>query len=156
MRSRLLLHSQPADLRRAIDRADAATPALVSSVLDLLLSGSAIPMRLVVARRVRELIAAEAWTEAALALVSLDHTRAVRRISFEDGEWRCVIGAKVPLPDWLDDTIESAHEALALAILGALVDAVQLGPATMPRVRTRSATNGVSGRVIGVGCDNYS
>ena len=45
--------------------------------------------------RVRELIAAQAWTDAALALVALDGSRVLRQLIHEDGEWHCV--ARVPV-----------------------------------------------------------
>jgi hypothetical protein len=80
------------------------------------------------ARRIRELIGAKAWTDAALATVELAGSRAVRRLSRDDGEWRCTIGSQWPVPDWLDDAVEFGHAALPLAILGALVETLARNP----------------------------
>jgi len=65
-----------------------------------------------------------AWTDAALAMVELARSRAVRRLSRDDGEWRCAIGSQWPVPEWLDDVVEFSHPVLPLAILGALIEAL--------------------------------
>jgi hypothetical protein len=146
-------------LRRAIGRANSVTPELVSELLDLMLAHCAAPNRAACEARVRRLITVQAWTEAALALIGLDHTRTLRRISFEDGEWRCVIGSKWPIPDWLDEPIESIHELLPLAILGALADAVHHGPARISCPWSVPASvsdeNEAGGSFGAVSCDNF-
>lgn len=160
MRPNPFLHGRPEDLRRAIARANAVTPELVSGLLDLMSARCAAPNRAAFAARVRRLVAVQAWAEAGLALIALDHTRALRRISCEDGEWRCVIGSKWPIPEWLDEPIESSHQVLPLAILGALADAVHRGPAMISRPRSVPVSgpdeSNAPGNFVAVSCDNFS
>ena len=70
------------------------------------------------------LIEAEAWTDAALALIDLELPQwQVRRIAFDDGEWYCALSRQRELPDWLDRSIEARHADLPLAILSAIAEA---------------------------------
>ena len=74
--------------------------------------------------RVERLIAAGAWTDAALALIDLELPQwQVRRLAYDEGEWHCALSRQRELPDWLDQPIESHHTDLALAILSAFVEA---------------------------------
>jgi hypothetical protein len=75
--------------------------------------------------RIERLIESGAWTDAALALLELELPQwRLRRLSYDDGEWHCALSRQRELPDWLDDrSIEAHHADLALAILGAFVDA---------------------------------
>src|SRR5215471_15746607 len=70
----------PEDLRREIGRLDVVTGEIVSAVLDCALAHCAAPNRAEQARRIRELIGSKAWTEAALAIVALVRSQAVRRL----------------------------------------------------------------------------
>jgi hypothetical protein len=74
--------------------------------------------------RVEQLIRSRAWTDAALALIDLElplwH---IRRLAYDDGEWHCALSRERELPDWLDQSIETHHADLALAILGAFIEA---------------------------------
>ena len=84
--------------------------------------------------RTERLIAAAAWTEAALALIDLELPQwQLRRIAYDGGEWYCALSRERELPDWLDQSIEARHPDLALAILSAFVDAQR---AVAPRTRT--------------------
>ena len=66
----------------------------------------------------------EAVAYAALALIDLELPFwQVRRLTYDDGEWYCALSRERELPDWLDQSIESRHADLALAILGAFVEA---------------------------------
>jgi hypothetical protein len=47
----------------------------------------------------------------------------LRRIAYDDGEWRCCLGQQWPLPKWLDDTVDIGHLVLPLAILNAMIEA---------------------------------
>jgi hypothetical protein len=68
--------------------------------------------------RINRLIAAGAWTDAALALVELELPQwSLRRIVYEDGEWHCCLSRQPQLPLGLDEVAEASHEILALAIL---------------------------------------
>lgn len=73
--------------------------------------------------RVMRLIDAEAWTDAALALLELELPMwQVRRIAYDEGEWHCALSRQRELPDWLDAAVEAHHADLALALLSALVE----------------------------------
>lgn len=86
--------------------------------------------------RVERLIASEAWTDAALALIDLELPLwQVRRIAYDEGEWYCALSRERELPDWLDRSIEIRHSDLALAVLGAFVEAQRIAaPSSRPSV----------------------
>jgi hypothetical protein len=144
-------------LQREIRDADIATADLVSAVLELALAHRAPSGDGPQPNRIRHLIAAQAWTDAALALVALDGSRALRQLIHEDGEWHCVLGSLWPLPAWLDDTIEFAHAELPLAILGALVGAIgtKSAPASTAAALPRppAEPRDITGCI---GCDNFA
>ena len=74
--------------------------------------------------RLERLIQSQAWTDAALALIDLELPQwQVRRLAYDEGEWHCALSRQRELPDWLDQSIETRHADLALAILGAFVEA---------------------------------
>jgi len=104
--------------------ADVVTAELMAEILEvsrrrLLLQGHREP-----ARYLDQLIEARAWIDAALALLELElplwH---IRRIAYDGGEWHCALSRQRELPDWLDESIETRHSDLALAILIAFVEA---------------------------------
>ena len=79
------------------------------------------------AARFERLIQSQAWTDAALALIDLELPQwQVRRLAYDDGEWYCALSRQRELPDWLDQSIETRHADLALAILGAFVEAQRI------------------------------
>jgi hypothetical protein len=148
-----------ADLREQIRAADAVTPALMADIIAL------AGMRLSAlgasndARRLQRLIQAEAWTEAAIALVDLElpHWKLVRLVC-DDGEWCCTLSKHWQLPEWLDDTVDAWHASLPLAILAALLEARQTSvdtsierPRTVPVVRPRQ-----DGILDALCCDNFA
>jgi hypothetical protein len=93
--------------------------------------------------RIARLIAAEAWTDTALALIEQELPQwRVRRLAYDDGAWHCALSRQRELPDWLDQAIESHHADLPLAILSALVEARgKTAPANTSSVPTvRSVT----------------
>ena len=74
--------------------------------------------------RIEHLIRSEAWTDAALTLIDLELPQwQVRRIAYDQGEWHCALSRQRELPEWLDQSIETHHADLPLAILSAFVDA---------------------------------
>jgi len=74
--------------------------------------------------RVERLIRAQAWNDAALALVDLELPQwQVRRLVYDGGEWHCALSRRRELPDWLDQPVEAHHADIALAILSAFVEA---------------------------------
>ena len=85
--------------------------------------------------RIARLIEAEAWTDAALALIDLELPQwQVRRIAYDEGEWHCALSRQCELPDWLDESIEARHADLPLAILGAFDEAYAAAPSTRTSV----------------------
>jgi hypothetical protein len=81
--------------------------------------------------RFEQLIALGAWTDAALALIELELPQwQVRRLAYDDGEWYCALSRTRDMPDWLDQSVESRHADMALAILSAFVEVRQLGADT--------------------------
>src|SRR6201995_5698665 len=74
--------------------------------------------------RIEGLIASEAWTDVALALIDLELPLwQIRRIAYDEGEWYCALSRERELPDWLDRSIETHHLDLAPAILSAFLEA---------------------------------
>lgn len=87
------------------------------------------------ATRFERLVQSQAWTDAALALIDLELPQwQVRRLAYDDGEWHCALSRQRELPDWLDQSIETRHADLALAILSAFVEAQRV---SAPSSRTR-------------------
>jgi hypothetical protein len=97
--------------------------------------------------RIEQLVQSCAWIDVALALIDLELPLwKVRRIVYDEGEWHCALSRQRELPDWLDQSIEVHRADLALAILGALVEACRTAaqttntsvPSVSPRVDTLS------------------
>ncbi|WP_025034374.1 hypothetical protein [Bradyrhizobium sp. DOA9] len=90
--------------------------------------------------RLTRLVDAEAWADAALALLELDLPMwQVRRIAYDDGEWHCALSRERELPDWLDAAVEARHADLALALLSAFVEvralAIEVSRPSVPSAR---------------------
>jgi hypothetical protein len=106
--------------------------------------------------RIERLIATSAWTDAALALIDLELPQwQVRRIAYDGGEWHCALSRQRELPEWLDQSIETRHADLPLALLGAFVEAKR---ATAARVRTSVplVPRETGMRCMPVCCDNFA
>ena len=83
--------------------------------------------------KIERLIAAEAWNDAAFALIELELPQwQVRRIAYDEGEWHCALSRERELPEWLDQSVEARHPDLPLAILSAFVEAQR---ASAPSIR---------------------
>ena len=136
--------------------ATAVTPDLVSDVF----SGACIRLRvfrkLGMTARIDKLIEAAAWSDLALALIEIELPAwTLRRLVYDDGEWFCSLSRQPNLPVELDDTADARHGVLALAILGAFVEARrrssvarETGSPTVPQVRPAIAN--------AVCCDNFA
>jgi len=90
--------------------------------------------------RIMGLVDAEAWTDAALALIAIELPLwQVRRIAYDEGEWHCALSRERELPDWLDNAVEARHADLALALLSAFLEvqalAVEVSRPSVPTVR---------------------
>ena len=82
---------------------------------------------------IERLIGSQAWTDAALALIDLELPQwQVRRIAYDEGEWRCALSRARELPEWLDQSIETRHADLPLAILSAYLDAQRTSASSRP------------------------
>ncbi|CAN5540092.1 hypothetical protein BH11PSE4_BH11PSE4_31530 [soil metagenome] len=106
----------------AIDASANASAALFTDVL-VTAQRSNNPMRQAPeVGRIRHLIACCTWTDAALALLALEHPRwQLRRLTYDGGEWHCALSKNREMPDWLDSDVETHHADMALAILGAVL-----------------------------------
>lgn len=103
--------------------AQAVTPALVSGLAETCTRIAALDRNQARAR-IDGLIASEAWTEVALALVELELPEwKLRRLLREDGEWFCSLSKHPNMPVEFDDTVDASHEVLPLAILAAFIEA---------------------------------
>jgi len=106
--------------------------------------------------QIDRLICAGAWNDAALALIELELPAwKLRRLIYEDGEWHCSLTKQPNLPVALDETADASHEVLALAILGAFLEARrrtsalrETGLPTVPHVRAKSD--------LAICCDNFA
>ena len=134
------------DLHDQLRRAQVVTPDLLSKLAADANARTATPNRAARFAQINRLIAAEAWTEAALALVELGLPQwRLRRLVYEDGAWLCSLSKHWNLPDWLGDSAEARHESLPLAVLNAMVEAHQYdAPApraagSVPQCRAESA-----------------
>lgn len=105
--------------------------------------------------RLTRLIDAEAWADAALALIALELPMwQVRRIAHDEGEWHCALSRERELPDWLDNAVEARHADLALALLSAFTEAQSLtADATRPSVP--SVRQAVDLLYEPVNCENF-
>jgi hypothetical protein len=135
------------ELHDQLRRAQVVTHDLMSNVVAGACTRITMPNCAAKTARVDRLIEAEAWTEAALALVELDLPQwRLRRLVYEEGAWLCSLSRPWNLPVWLGDCAETRHESLPLAILSALIEAHQCGeppsePASsVPRCRTQSSS----------------
>lgn len=105
--------------------------------------------------RLTRLIDAEAWTDAALALIELELPMwQVRRIAYDDGEWHCALSRERELPDWLDAAVEARHADLALALLSAFVE-VRTLTAETSRPSVPSVRPALDLLCEPVACDNF-
>ena len=136
--------------------ADEMTPELMAEILAVACRRAPFQGHSAKVFRLKQLAAAYAWTDAALALIELElpfwH---VRRIAYDAGEWYCALSRQRELPDWLDQSIEARHPDLPLAILIAFVEAQR---ATAPRSSTSvpEAFSRPSSNYIRLCCDNFA
>ena len=97
---------------------------------------------------------AGAWTDAALALVTLEMPSwKVRRLVYENGEWACSLSRQPYGPILLDDATGANHEALPLAILRALIEARRRSSLKSETARTHKSGS-APGLVLG--CDKLT
>jgi hypothetical protein len=111
------------ELQEQIRRARTVTPGLMADVMARACPRLQAQTRTAKAKVVG-LIDAGAFTDAALTLLELElpHWK-LRCLIREDDEWHCSLSKQLRLPAEFDDMSECNHETLALAVLGAFVEA---------------------------------
>jgi hypothetical protein len=149
-------HHDSGALGDRLRNADAATAGLFADVIGTTCRRFPSTGQTKKTARIERLIAAEAWVDAALALIDLELPQwQARRIAYDEGEWHCALSRARELPEWLDQSIEVHHADLPLAILSAFVEAMRT---TAPRIRTSVPTTPreVNPLYAPVCCDNFS
>src|SRR6476659_1969532 len=74
--------------------------------------------------RITQLVAAGAWTDAALALIELELPEwSLRRLAYDDGEWHCSLSRNRAIPLEFDDSADGRDELLPVAIVNAFLEA---------------------------------
>jgi hypothetical protein len=146
------LRKLQADVRRAQN----VTRALMADVLATMGERySTSPAR--AQERIRVLLDAGAWIDAALALLDLELPQwKLRRLAYEDGEWRCCLGKQWPLPEWLDDIVDAAHPVLPLAILAAMIEARALVQTSAAAAFRSVPSVGLLQDAAYLCCDNFA
>jgi hypothetical protein len=146
----------PAELSERLRDAHAVTTELISDVIGEACRRFPSVGQTQKTVRIEQLIASEAWTDVALALIDLELPLwQVRRIAYDESEWYCALSRERELPDWLDRSIEARHADLALAILSAFVDAQRI---TAPASRTSvpAVPRDANPLYEAVACDNFA
>lgn len=146
-----------ARLTQRIRLADAPSRALIDSIITEACPRAAGLRSRGQARALESARAAGAWTDAALALIDLELPGwTMRRLVRDDGVWLCSLSRSPNLPIELDDGAEATHEALSLAIFGALLEARRAGntAATISRPTSVPTIQAPSGQRMC--CDNFS
>jgi hypothetical protein len=137
-------HHDLGQLNDTLHQAHAMTANLMSEVIGETCRRFPPALRTGKTARIEQLIQSGAWTDAALALIELELPQwQLRRIAYDEGEWHCALSRQRELPEWLDQSIETHHADLPLAILSAFVharrDTAPSSKPSVPAVR-RSAT----------------
>jgi hypothetical protein len=105
--------------------------------------------------QIERLIESRAWTDAALALIDLELPQwQVRRIAYDEGEWRCALSRARELPEWLDQAVEAHHADLPMALLRAFVDAKRVSvprSSNVPRLPRDAEL-----RCVPLCCENFA
>ena len=148
-------HFDPASLGELLRDAPAATRPLMLDVIDKGCRRFPSIGQSERTARLTRLIDAEAWADAALALLELELPLwQLRRIAYDEGEWHCALSRERELPDWLDSAIEARHADLALALLSAFTEA-QMRTAEATRPSVPSVRRAVDPLYEPVGCDHF-
>lgn len=144
--------SEQLPLRGKLQAAVEPTPDLMAEILDLSRRRALIPGHGAAALHLEQCMDAGAWIDAALALLEMELPLwQIRRIAYDGGEWYCALSRQRELPDWLDQSLEARHSDLALAILGAFVEAQA---AAVSMASTREPSGKPDTDFIWLCCDN--
>jgi hypothetical protein len=149
-------HHEPAEFPDRLRDARAVTAELMSHVIGETCQRLASMGRTGKTARIEQLIGSGAWTDAALALIDLELPQwQIRRIAYDSGEWHCALSRQRELPEWLDQSIETRHADLPLAILSAFVDARAVS-ARSSRTSVPIVSRDTSPLYEPVCCDDFS
>jgi hypothetical protein len=81
----------------------------------------------------------------------------IRRLAYDDTEWRCTVGTQWPVPEWLDDTAEARHAVLPLAILSAWLEGLRVSvPSAVPAASVPRFPSESSDVLLSMNCDNFA
>jgi hypothetical protein len=104
--------------------------------------------------RITQLVAAGAWTDAALALIELELPEwSLRRLAYDDGEWHCSLSRNRAIPLEFDDSADGRDELLPVAIVNAFLEARRPRAVTAHSRAMRPANPGARLPVV---CDNFA
>ena len=143
------------ELAERLREADTVTPELFRDVVDEECWRLPSVRRTRQFDRLEQLIKSGAWTDAALALLELELPQwRLRRIAYDEGEWHCALSRQRELPDWLDQSIETRHADLSLAIMSALIDASHTRSSPAATGATGARTNDALDAPLC--CDNFA
>jgi hypothetical protein len=149
-------HRDPGALEDRLRDAHAVTAEIISDVIGETCRRFPSMGQTEKTTRIERLIQTGAWTDAALALIDLELPLwQIRRIAYDDGEWYCALSRALELPDWLDQSVESRHADLALAILSAFVDAERLA-SPQSRTSVPAVPRDANPLYDPVCCDNFA
>jgi hypothetical protein len=149
-------HLDILELSDRIRDAHTVTPELLSLVISAACRRFPSAGRAEKTAKIERLIASQAWTDAVLALIDLELPQwQVRRIAYDEGEWHCALSRERELPEWLDQSIESRHADLPLAILSTFVD-VQRVSAPSTRTSVPIVQRETSALYQPLCCDNFA
>ena len=155
MTTAALRHYDPLSLGNRLRNAQVMTQPLMLEIIDKACRRLPSLGRSERKARVMRLIDAEAWADAALALMELELPMwQVRRLAYDEGEWHCALSRERELPDWLDAAIEGCHGDLAIALLSAFVE-VQALPAEASRPSVPSVRPVLDPLYEPLACDNF-
>jgi hypothetical protein len=144
------------DLSLRLRSAQAITPDLMSDVIvatcrrlpQLNQSGR-------VAARINGLMQSSAWMDACLALIEVELPGwGLRRLAYDDGQWHCALTSQPNLPVELDDTVDTSHHDLPLALLSAFVAARRIALAVASESAVVPQVEPAAAHVVC--CDNFA
>jgi hypothetical protein len=147
-------HCDPGEVSDRLRAAHAVTADLMAEIIGATCRRLPLCRQTDKTARIERLIRSGAWMDAALALIDLELPQwQIRRISYDEGEWYCALSRQRELPDWLDQSIETHHADLPLAILSAFVEAQGVNTA---RGRTSVPPVPRDALYVPVCCDNFA
>jgi hypothetical protein len=146
----------PGELGDRLQYADAVTAGLMAEIIGAACRRLPSVGQTTKTLRIERLIGSQAWTDAALALIELELPQwQLRRIIYDEGEWHCALSRQRELPEWLDQSVESHHADLPLALLSAFVEARRTD-APSSRTSVPTVPQDANAFYQPVCCDNFA